>query len=150
MATLFYRRFEYIGHDGNVVTFTRQDMENKQQKWVNLSFVAASLLFAYVLYVLATKFSIVFDVEGRIRSLDKILMASTVVVGLGVFFGLSKSTRANSFIGETVSEVAKVTWPSQDETLKSTVAVLIAVTIAGLLLWAVDNLWIYLIGLVLS
>ena len=125
-------------------------MENQQQKWVNLSFVAASLLFAYVLYVLATKFSVVFDVEGRVRSLDKILLVSTVVVGIALFLGLSKSSLANNFMNETVTEVTKVTWPDRDETLKATVAVLIAVTIAGVLLWAVDNLWIYLIGLIIS
>jgi len=129
---------------------TWQDMENNQQKWVNLSYVAASLLLAYVLYVMATKFSVIFDVEGRVRSLDKILMVSTVVVGILFFVGLSKSTRTNNFMNETVSEVAKVTWPDRDETLKATFAVLVAVTIAGILLWAVDNLWIYLIGLIIG
>jgi preprotein translocase subunit SecE len=125
-------------------------MENQQQKWVNLSFVAASLLTAYVLYVLAVKFSVVFDVEGRVRSLDKILLVGTVVVGIALFLGLSKSTLANNFINETVTEVSKVTWPDRDETLKATVAVLIAVTIAGVLLWAVDNLWIMVIGMIIG
>jgi preprotein translocase SecE subunit len=125
-------------------------MENNRQKWVNLSFVATSLLLAYVMYVLAMKFSVVFDVEGRVRSLDKILLVGSVVVGLAAFFGLSKSGTANSFISETVTEVAKVSWPERDETLKGTVAVLIAVTISGVLLWAVDNLWIYLIGLMIG
>jgi len=125
-------------------------MENNQQKWVNLSFVAASLLMSYVLYVLATKFSVVFDVEGRVRSLDKILLAGTVLVGLAMFFGLNRSAVANNFMNETVTEVTKVSWPDRDETLKATAAVLVAVTIAGVLLWAVDNLWIYLIGLVIG
>ncbi len=125
-------------------------MDNNQQKWVNLSFVAASLLLAYVLFVLSVKFSVVLDVEGRVRSLDKILMGASAVIGLGMFLGLYKSSIANTFMSETVAEIAKVTWPTQNETLKATVAVLIAVTIAGVLLWVVDNAWIYLIGLVIS
>ena len=125
-------------------------MENNQQKWVNLSFVATSLLTAYVLFVLAMKFSVVLDFEGRVRSLDKILMMSSVGVGLAIFIGLYKSTLANTFMNETVAELAKVTWPSQDETLKGTIAVLIAVTIAGFLLWLADSVWIYLIGLILG
>jgi len=125
-------------------------MENNQQKWVNLSYVAASLLLAYVLYVMATKFSVVFDVEGRVRSLDKILMVSSVVIGILFFVGLSKSETTNNFMNETVSEVAKVTWPDNEETLKGTVAVLIAVTLAGVFLWALDNLWLYVIGLVIG
>lgn len=125
-------------------------MENNQQKWVNLSFVATSLLLAYVIFTLSTKFSVVFDFEGRVRSLDKILMAGSVAVGLGIFFGLSKSAMANTFMNETVAEIGKVTWPTQDETMKATIAVLIAVTICGVLLWMMDNAWIYLIGVVLG
>ena len=125
-------------------------MENNQQKWVNLSFVAASLLLAYVLFVLATKFSVVLDFEGRVRSLDKILMAGSVVTGLVIFFGLTKSALANTFMNETVAELAKVTWPTQDETVKATIAVLIAVTICGFMFWIMDNAWIYLIGVILG
>jgi preprotein translocase SecE subunit len=124
-------------------------MDNNQQKWVNLTFVAAALLTAYVVFVLAMKFSVVLDFEGRVRSLDKILLAGSAVVGIGLFFGLLKSGIANGFMNEVVAEVLKVTWPTQDETLKGTIAVLIAVTIAGLVLWLLDSAWIYLVGLVI-
>jgi preprotein translocase SecE subunit len=125
-------------------------MENNQQKWVNLSFVATALLLAYVTFMLATKFSVVLDFEGRIRSLDKLLMVGSAVIGFGIFFGLNKSTVANTFMTETVAELAKVTWPTQDETIKATIAVLIAVLLAGILLWMLDNTWIYLIGVILG
>lgn len=124
-------------------------MENNQQKWVNLSFVAASLLLTYVLFVMSVKFSVVFDFEGRIRSLDKILMGASAAVGLIAFLSLYKSMIANTFMNETVAEISKVTWPTNDETVKGTIAVLIAVTIAGALLWIVDNVWLFLIGLVI-
>lgn len=124
-------------------------MDNNQQKWVNLSFVAAALLAAYVLYVLALKFSVVLDFEGRVGSLDKIILGVSVVAGLGLFLGLNRSTVANGFMNEVVTEVSKVTWPTSNETVKATIAVLIAVTIAGVILWLVDNLWVYLIGLVI-
>lgn len=125
-------------------------MDNNQHKWVNLSFVAASLLLAYVVFALATKFSVVLDFDGRVRSLDKIIMGASALIGIVMFIGLYKSSVANNFMGETVSEVAKVTWPTQDETLKATIAVLIAVSIAGVVLWMVDNTWVYLIGLAIS
>lgn len=124
-------------------------MDNNQQKWVNLSFVAAALLAAYVIYVLALKFSVVLDFEGRVGSLDKIILGVSVVAGLGLFLGLNRSSVANGFMNEVVTEVSKVTWPTSNETVKATIAVLIAVTIAGVVLWLVDNLWVYLIGLVI-
>lgn len=124
-------------------------MDNNQQKWVNLSFVAAALLLAYVSFVLATKFAVVLDMDGRIRNLDRILMAASTVLGFALFFGLYKSKVASGFMNEVVAEVSKVTWPGQNETLKATIAVLIAVVIAGIVLWTVDSVWVYLIGLVI-
>jgi preprotein translocase SecE subunit len=124
-------------------------MDNNQQKWVNLSFVAASLLLAYVLFVLATKFSVLLDVEGRIGSLDKILLAGAFAIGLGFFIALTKSGKATNFMQEVVTEVSKVTWPATDETFKATIAVLIAVTIAGVVFWLVDSVWVYLLSLVI-
>ena len=124
-------------------------MDNNQQKWVNLSFVAASLLLAYVLYLLSLKFSVLLDVEGRIGSLDKILMAGAAAVGFGCFLALNRSGVATGFMNEVVAEVAKVTWPTSNETFKATIAVLIAVTIAGVVLWLVDGFWVYLVSLVI-
>jgi preprotein translocase subunit SecE len=105
------------------------------------------LLLGYVLFVLAVKFSVVLDFDGRIRSLDKILMGASALIGLVVFLGLLKSAVANGFMNEVVAEVSKVTWPTTDETFKATIAVLIAVTIAGIILWAIDSFWVYLIGM---
>lgn len=129
---------------------TWQDMENNQQKWVYISFVAASVLLAVVLYVLSTKFSVDFDFDARVRNLDKVLLVASAVVGVFLFIGLSKSSVANNFMNETVAELSKVTWPGQDETMKATVAVLIAVTIAGFVLSVVDKAWVALIGFILS
>jgi preprotein translocase SecE subunit len=124
-------------------------MENNQQKWVNLSFVATALLVAYVTFVLAMKFSVILDFEGRIRSLDKILMGGSFALGAILFLGLLKSSVANEFMNEVVAEVSKVTWPTQNETMKATIAVLIAVCIAGVILWMLDSVWVYFISLVI-
>jgi preprotein translocase subunit SecE len=124
-------------------------MENNQQKWVNLSFVATALLVAYVTFVLAMKFSVILDFEGRVRSLDKILMGGSFAIGAILFLGLLKSSVANGFMNEVVAEVSKVTWPTQNETMKATIAVLIAVCIAGVILWMLDSVWVYLISLMI-
>jgi preprotein translocase subunit SecE len=123
-------------------------MENNQ-KWINLSYVASALLLAYVTFVVATKFSVLFDIEGRIQSLDKILLVASGVIGFGLFFGLNRSSKANGFMNEVVSELGKVTWPTQEETMKATIAVLIAVVIAGFVLWIVDSIWVTAISAIL-
>ena len=121
-------------------------MENNQQKWVNLSFVVASALVAYVLFMLATKFSVVFDFEGRFRALDKVILFGSIVCGIGMYLGLSKNSKSSGFMNEVVTEVAKVTWPEQEETVKATIAVLISVVIAGVALWIVDGVWAAILG----
>lgn len=123
-------------------------MENNQ-KWVNLSYVATALLVAFLVVVIANKFSVLLDIEGRVHSLDKILLGVGAVSGLLVFVGLYNSSAANTFMGEVVAELGKVSWPTQNETTKATIAVLVAVVIAGILLWLVDAVWMLLLGLVI-
>ncbi len=123
-------------------------MENRQ-KWINLTYVAAAMLVAYILFAGATKLSIILDFEGRIRSLDKIILASSALAGVLIFLGMNRSESANTFMGEVVSEVGKVTWPTQEETTKSTIAVLVAVVIAGFALWLIDSLGVYVLSLLL-
>jgi hypothetical protein len=47
-------------------------MDNNQQKWVNLSFVAAAVLVAYVSFILAVKFSVVLDFDVVRRLAEKL------------------------------------------------------------------------------
>ncbi len=51
---------------------------------------------------------------------------------------------------EVKSELKKVTWPSKDETIKSTIAVFIMVTIIAVFLFFADQIMSYLIKLILS
>lgn len=121
-------------------------MENNQQKWVSLSFVVGSALVAIVIYMLASKFSVMLDFEGRFRSLDKVILFGSVVIGIGLYLGLSKNAKSSGFMNEVVAEVVKVTWPEQEETVKATIAVLISVVIAGVALWIVDGVWAAILG----
>jgi preprotein translocase SecE subunit len=123
-------------------------MENNQ-KWINLSYLAAAMLVALVTYLLASKFSVFLDFEGRVRSLDLIIKGGSVGLGILIFIGLFKSSVANTFMNEVVAELSKVTWPTQDETVKATLLVIVAVVIAGFLLWIIDLIWIALLSFIL-
>lgn len=54
------------------------------------------------------------------------------------------------FLREVRQEVSKVTWPSRNETLISTVMVLVMVTIASLFFLAADQLIAWAVSLMLS
>ncbi len=54
------------------------------------------------------------------------------------------------FLQEVRQETGKVTWPSRNETLVSTVMVLVMVTLASLFFLAADQLISWFVQLVLS
>lgn len=51
---------------------------------------------------------------------------------------------------EVVQEAHKVTWPTRKETIASTIAVFIMVTLASIFLYLSDQVLAYLVSLVLS
>jgi len=62
-----------------------------------------------------------------------------------VFFATEKGSNVLSFCKDSLVELRKVVWPSRDETVKSTVIIMIAVTVVALMLWLMDNLILSLI-----
>ena len=62
----------------------------------------------------------------------------------------SKISNPFTFLQQVRSETAKVTWPSQRETMISTVMVFVMVFLAAVFFFAADQLMGWLIGLVLN
>ena len=54
------------------------------------------------------------------------------------------------FIGETVSELRRVTWPAREETTRLTVMVLAVAAVVGVFLYIVDLIFAGLIGVLLG
>ena len=50
------------------------------------------------------------------------------------------------FFDESKIELKKVVWPSQQETMRTTMIVIVMVALTGLVLWAVDSLMIWMIA----
>lgn len=63
---------------------------------------------------------------------------------------MASKTNPFAFLQQVRSETSKVTWPSQRETMISTVMVLVMVVMAALFFFASDQLIGWLISLVLS
>lgn len=59
-------------------------------------------------------------------------------------------TNPFTFIQQVRTEISKVVWPSRNETLISTVMVLIMVTLASLFFLGADQVIQFLVGLMLS
>ena len=71
------------------------------------------------------------------------------VLGVLVILGLStvvllttiEGKEALKLILESRTEIRRVVWPSRPETTQTTLIVIVAITIAGLILWGLDSLF---------
>ena len=120
-------------------------MENQQQKWVTMSFLAASALLAFLVFSFGQKFAGAYDLEARFRNIEMILQGGAVFLGLLLFSFLYRNEAANQFMTEVVVELSRVSWPTQKETRGATVLVVVMVLISGLFLGFLDYLWTILL-----
>jgi len=116
-------------------------MENQQQKWVTLSYLAVAALLSFVALQLGQKLVGAYDLEAKVRNAEMILRMVSILLGAVVFFVLYRSEPATQFVSEVVVELSRVTWPNQKETRSATVLVIIMVLISGLFLGFLDYLW---------
>lgn len=80
----------------------------------------------------------------QVRRLPGIAVIREVVpiVLAGILFGvLFRHPTVNSYLEDVVSELKKVTWPSREDTIKSTTVVIICILIASFILAGFDLIW---------
>ncbi len=124
-------------------------MENQRQKWVNLTFIAAAGITAFVVFSLTDWAIAAYDLEARIKNIDLIIrVASVALFGL-IFLVLYRNDQAQQYINEVIAELLRVTWPTNIETRRATIVVMIMVLIAGLFLGGMDALWTWALKWVL-
>ena len=123
-------------------------MEDRQ-KWVNLSFISLAGLVAYIMFEIFYMVSSTYDLETRVRNIDLIMRAGSVGIGAILFFILYRHDKANQFMNETVVELTRVTWPTQKDTSRATLVVIVMVIISGVVLGGLDSLWTWLMKQVL-
>ncbi len=69
------------------------------------------------------------------------------VAGISIFIAAQSSTGKNiiGFISGAKTEVRKVVWPTRAETMQTTLAVLLMVTLVGIFLWLLDMVLLWAI-----
>ncbi len=70
------------------------------------------------------------------------------LIGFGLFVWTTQGKAVVNFAKASRNELRKVVWPTRQETIQSTVAVIVLVAILALLLWVMDSLWLWLITLI--
>jgi len=116
-------------------------MKSAYQKWVNLSYLAASSLIAYFLFLGLEKLTHLYYLEARIHGIQLIAPYICGLIGALIFITFYRSKVINQFMNEVVTELLRVSWPTPKETALATVVVLIVVVISGFILGIFDYGW---------
>lgn len=120
-------------------------MDTQRHKWVNLSFLSAAALFGYITFSLMGTVAALYDVEARVENLDLYMRGLSVAFGLGLFVYFYTSQKINQYMHEVVAELARVTYPTGEDTYKTTIVVMIVVIILGAFLGGLDSFWSWML-----
>ena len=124
-------------------------MENSNQKWVSVTFLAFSILIGYIVFAGLFKLAGVYDFEAKVKNIDLVIRLVSMGIGALLFLILFKNESANQFMHETVTELSRVTWPTHKETISSTWVVVIMVLVTGMILGLLDKFWTLVIQWIL-
>ncbi len=78
--------------------------------------------------------------ENESHLLRVLGMLAAVAVAFGIVATTDIGQRSLGFVKDARIEVRKVVWPTRQETLQTTVAVLFMVVLAAIMLWLIDML----------
>ncbi len=66
------------------------------------------------------------------------ILAAGIVGALALTLFSATGRRARSFLAESQFELRKIVWPTRQETVQTTIVVVIVVFVIGLVLWVID------------
>lgn len=78
------------------------------------------------------------------------VLVGLVVVALLCFAFTNQGRAFKTLLKDAGVELRRITWPSKDETTTYTWQVIVVTIIAGILIWLLDNLFNYFVGLILG
>jgi preprotein translocase SecE subunit len=105
-------------------------------RWVQMTFLAIGVL---LLWVLDKAITIIWD---RFAEPEPLLVtAAAAVVASVLTYTFSRQPKVKRISHEIVGELAKVSWPSRQETQISTIVVIITSILAAAIVGAFDAAW---------
>lgn len=106
------------------------------ERWVQLGFLAAALMFVWLLgHLISTIWYFFADPN------EAIVSGSAVLGGIATAVLLYRNASTHALATEIADELSKVTWPTRKETSSSTVIVIVTSMIAAAMLGVFDAVW---------
>ncbi len=107
-----------------------------ETKWTHMMFALAGLILAWLLYKSGEwGWSYFAKPNGSILGFAAVVLASSVT------YVAWRNEELFTLANEVAGELRKVTWPSRQETMHSTLIVMVTTIVASLILGMFDGMW---------
>lgn len=119
---------------------------------VNLVYVGIGIL-TFVILDKALEWLWTLDALPRVAIIGNAVTLPTVIaaaVTVGLIIYMYRRKDAYSYLSEVVIELKKVTWPSWNETKRSTLIVIVFTLLLSVFLWGSDQIWSFLTDMLLT
>lgn len=114
-----------------------KDINNKSLEFTLWTLIVILLALGVILNIYFSMY------PAQIRIVGWLILVS--MVG-GLILCTQKGQRLKMLAVEAKAELRKVIWPTRQETIRSTISVVLMVLAAGFALWAIDVLLMWIIG----
>lgn len=118
------------------------------QKWINFFVALVSILCGFLVIRFLGQLGEWFDLEAKVPYFIGVSQGVGIVVGLTVFLVVKSNGSAKEHLNEVYSELVKVIWPDSESVVKSTIGILIGLSILSLIFIAVDNGFRWVLNLI--
>ena len=107
-------------------------------------------ILAVVIFIASLALFYVDPLNLEVTLYKALVLLSGVVISLVVFLSSGDGAKFKTFVSQTKIELRKVVWPNKDETVKTTIMIIIAVIIVSIFLWLVDTFFSWMVSLLMA
>lgn len=111
------------------------------KKWINSFVAVCAILSGYVTIQFTEQMGAWFDLEAKVPYFLGVAQGVGIVLGLVVFMVARSHRSSKKYMEEVYNELVKVIWPDSESVVKSTIGILIGLTIVSLVFVSVDFLF---------
>ncbi|MFG1500266.1 preprotein translocase subunit SecE [Halobacteriovorax sp. XZX-3] len=119
------------------------------KKWINAFVAAVSAICGFITIRFLEQLSEWFDLEAKVPNFPITVQVAGIVVGLIVFLVIAKNKNASTMLEDVYAELVKVVWPNKDDVLKTTIGLVIALSIVSGIFVLVDYTFRQLLDIIL-
>ncbi|MCY4524255.1 MAG: preprotein translocase subunit SecE [Halobacteriovoraceae bacterium] len=119
-----------------------------QKKWINAFVVLVSVISGYLTIKGTIQVGEWLDLEAKYQYFMATVQGTGILAGLAAFLIIHRNKTSSSYLRECYSELVKVIWPDRESVVKTTIIILIGVTIISLIFLGMDVVFRKLLELV--